>query len=274
MTSAVVSFSRIGRIGGAVLSMAMAAGMLAQAQMPSAITPVKAAPAGLFQPADSATVAETAQAAEIPLLLRPAGSEPVSQEEPKETKKDDASHQGITVHGHWIIDVRNPDGTLVEHRDFQNSLVGPNVMIGLLYGSEVPSDFLVYFTGTTPPCNVTAGFYCDIVHNLSVLPANARCGGGYDYCVTGLTITPTFGSSPQLVLAGNMTATQAGTISTVGTMIGLCGTGTTTLTTVSASSCAAGNSGYGYGSLTQTGITALSVISGQIIQVSVTITFS
>jgi len=27
------------------------------------------------------------------------------------------------VHGHWTIDVREPDGTLVSHNEFENALV-------------------------------------------------------------------------------------------------------------------------------------------------------
>lgn len=30
---------------------------------------------------------------------------------------------GVTVHGWWVIDVRNPDGKVVTHREFENSLV-------------------------------------------------------------------------------------------------------------------------------------------------------
>src|SRR5947208_12840021 len=30
--------------------------------------------------------------------------------------------EGIKVHGHWTIEVRNPDGTLVTHREFENAL--------------------------------------------------------------------------------------------------------------------------------------------------------
>jgi len=30
--------------------------------------------------------------------------------------------EGIKVHGHWVIEVRNPDGRLVQRRDFENSL--------------------------------------------------------------------------------------------------------------------------------------------------------
>jgi len=188
----------------------------------------------------------------------------------------EGTHEGIKVHGHWIIDVRNPDGTLAEHRDFENSLVGSNDVLGFLYGSEVPSDYAVYFTGTPSACAPPGGtsYDCDIVHNLSVLPANVRCSGNGDYCVTGLTITPTFGSNPSLVMAGSLTATQSGNVTTVGTFIGICGSPTTTLTTVSASSCAAGNSGYGYGALTQASITSVPIMFGQIIQITVTITFS
>jgi hypothetical protein len=33
------------------------------------------------------------------------------------------------MHGHWVIDVRNPDGTLADHRDFENTASG--------YGQEL-----------------------------------------------------------------------------------------------------------------------------------------
>jgi hypothetical protein len=182
-------------------------------------------------------------------------------------------HEGVKVHGHWVIDVRNPDGTLAQHRDFENSLSNPNIMVELLYGILVPSDFAVLLYGSTPPCTVSTSTYpCVIVHNLSSLPANAICGTYY--CVTGLTVTPNLGGSPSLVLAGSLTATQAGSISTVATYIGTCGSSNPTPTTVSPSTCAAGTSGYGYSGLTQTGITTVPIISGQIIQVTVTITFS
>src|SRR5882762_9418538 len=31
-------------------------------------------------------------------------------------------HEGIKVHGHWSIDIRKPDGTLVKHNEFENAL--------------------------------------------------------------------------------------------------------------------------------------------------------
>lgn len=42
------------------------------------------------------------------------------------TKREESSrggqHEGITVHGHWTIEVRNPDASLVRHVEFENSL--------------------------------------------------------------------------------------------------------------------------------------------------------
>jgi hypothetical protein len=35
----------------------------------------------------------------------------------------DGAGEGIAVHGHWVIEVKNPDGTLVERREFENALV-------------------------------------------------------------------------------------------------------------------------------------------------------
>ena len=35
-----------------------------------------------------------------------------------------AQKEGIKVHGHWTIDIRNPDGTLAQHHEFENALIG------------------------------------------------------------------------------------------------------------------------------------------------------
>jgi hypothetical protein len=80
----------------------LAAGMLAQsgAPAPAASGPQHTAPARLD--------------AETPNAPAPQPSFP-STASPRE---------GITVHGYWKIDIRNPDGSLVRHVEFENSLVG------------------------------------------------------------------------------------------------------------------------------------------------------
>jgi hypothetical protein len=39
------------------------------------------------------------------------------------TKLAAQGREGIKVHGHWAIDIRNPDGALVSHHEFENSLI-------------------------------------------------------------------------------------------------------------------------------------------------------
>jgi len=47
---------------------------------------------------------------------------------------DGATTEGIKVHGRWTIEVREPDGTVVERREFENALINPPLMANLLTG--------------------------------------------------------------------------------------------------------------------------------------------
>ena len=46
--------------------------------------------------------------------------------------------EGIKVHGHWTIDIKNPDGSLASHHEFENKLLtgasslGNGLLVGLL----------------------------------------------------------------------------------------------------------------------------------------------
>ncbi|MBI2860150.1 MAG: hypothetical protein HYX91_01425 [Chloroflexi bacterium] len=44
--------------------------------------------------------------------------------------------EGIKVHGHWTIEVRNPDGTVAERREFDNALVSPVYLAAILAREE------------------------------------------------------------------------------------------------------------------------------------------
>jgi hypothetical protein len=46
-----------------------------------------------------------------------------------------APQEGIKVHGHWTIEVRNPDGSIAERREFENAVYQPN-------GSQALTSFL------------------------------------------------------------------------------------------------------------------------------------
>jgi hypothetical protein len=60
-------------------------------------------------------------------------------------------HDGIVVHGHWVIDVKNADGTVTAHRDFENSLTaeGAYDLAALLVGGFVPGGWAVFINGNS-----------------------------------------------------------------------------------------------------------------------------
>ena len=198
-------------------------------------------------------------------------------------------NQGMKMHGHWTIDIKNPDGSLAQHHEFENSIQydGQNYLVGLLSGYATPGAMGIYFTaqsGGTAPCSAAYNF-CAIVTSLTTAPAVNLCGNYY--CAPGLTITPTFGVGPTLKLAGSITANEAGTIGIVATTMNGCGqTGVafgaypTAISTVTPAACytstaaGAGSGSDFVGTMTSTSISPISVANGQIIQVTVVLSFS
>jgi hypothetical protein len=61
--------------------------------------------------ADSATLGRAAKT-----------TQGTAQSPSAKTRSPKAENEGITVHGHWNIDIRNPDGNLVKHVEFENSI--------------------------------------------------------------------------------------------------------------------------------------------------------
>src|SRR5690348_825570 len=83
--------------------------------------------------------------------------------------------QGIKVHGHWVIEVRNPDGGVVERREFENALtaVGARQLALLLARTASSGHWMVSFrqSGQVPgPCpGGLSGSVCMIVESGSEL---------------------------------------------------------------------------------------------------------
>ena len=45
--------------------------------------------------------------------------------------------EGIQVHGHWLIEVRDPDGSLVLRREFENALaLGADALLASIFNRE------------------------------------------------------------------------------------------------------------------------------------------
>lgn len=235
-------------------------------------------------------VTTVASAAKSPnyIFLNSDAPAAADQEEENEKPSNDASHVGIKMHGHWVIDVKNPNGTVVDHRDFHNSIQsgGQEYLIALMAGYVVPSDYGIALSpGICPLSGTVTSNACLIVRSLSTYPGQS-CGILF-YCATGLTYNYNFPDSggASMVLAGSITAPQAGTISYVETVSAFCQNNPSTSAfppstsaTVSPASCTANPSSELPGSLpmsfTYLPSTPISVLAGQIVQVTVTISFS
>jgi len=196
-------------------------------------------------------------------------------------------NQNMKMHGHWTIDIKNPDGTLAQHHEFENSIQydGQNYLVGLMSGYGAAGPWEIYFSSVgavagTSPCNSAQYPYCAIVYSTASQPGSFICNGLYT-CSTGLTITPTFGVGPTLTLAGSIAATQAGSIGFVGTGMNACG-GTagsngypTAISTITPAACYTSTTASFSGTATSTTLASpISVAQGQIIQVKVVLSFS
>ena len=217
-----------------------------------------------------------------PDLARLAASLPKISETDK--PNTGGTHEGLKMHGHWIIDIKNPDGTLAGHHDFQNSLSASaqGILIAILTGQMTPGNFMIAMGAQTGNAPCVAVFqFCGIAQNLATSPATNYCSAYY--CSGNLTVTSNYGtlfSGPySIVFAGSITANQAGTIGTVYTIYNACanvpvGTNPTSPLNITPAGCVTNTLNNWVGPLSAAAITPVAVANGQIIQVSVTITFS
>jgi hypothetical protein len=175
-----------------------------------------------------------------------------------------AQQGGIKVHGHWVIDVRNPDGTLVTHREFDNALSpeGPSVLTLVVGGASTPGRFFVLLGDANDgPCTSPAGSRaCHIgPPNWSTWINDSNHFGTLTQSVEGGTV----------VLTGTATAAQAGSVAQVGTLLVLC-EGITP-----PSDCVGGPGSHIYRTVTSATLpTPVAIAARQIIQVKVTLSFS
>lgn len=210
-----------------------------------ALAAVSAVP-GWAQNAPKTAVAKTAPT--VAKVVAPVAQKPAAKQAPK------GMHTGITVHGWWKIDVRNPDGKLVEHREFENSLTtggiaptditGDMFLTGLLDRTITPGQWVVTLTAVNG-----TNFALQLGEPG---PACANVGG----CVQSLSIAPTGSDSGSLALVGAVSV-PLGTPS--GASIGLVSTQ---------------NSAQNAGAFTTAFPSpAIQVSAGQLVNVSVTFSF-
>lgn len=218
--------------------------------------------------------ANTGATQEVPTNTEQSKKTEVSAEKPK------SGHEGIVVHGHWVIEVKDPDGTLAVRREFENSLVssGASSLSQMFLGQVVAGDYFIEFGyGTTNFSNVCNAYNCTIVTSLSNL-GGQYCTTAKDWsCTPGLNVTASKLGS--VTLAGQTVAAIAGTVIYVDTVMLACndsGVGTNQ-GPISSSACATESvaaNNYAANVFTSTQIAPIYVNAGQQISFTVTISFS
>jgi hypothetical protein len=136
-----------------------------------------------------------------------------AQPSPRATPSND-----IKVHGHWTIELRNADGTLASHNEFENALLGSgqSALSTVLGKTATVLEWRLVLSGASQPC-LLAGTPapCEILETQSVVVAP------FQQFAT-LVISPMPGGT--LELQGNITAPAAGSIDSVSSTLATSGT--------------------------------------------------
>src|SRR5579863_1810990 len=66
-------------------------------------------------------------------------------------RKPGGNHEGITVHGHWVIEVKNPDGAVTARREFENSIqpYGMVFLAGVMAGNNASGGLSILLNGAS-----------------------------------------------------------------------------------------------------------------------------
>jgi hypothetical protein len=88
------------------------------------------------------------------LSATPAIQQAVAQHLPAKPSAPRGQSESITIHGHWTIEVRNPDGKSVIHREFENALTsggggGANLLASFLARSTTPGSWQIELQDST-----------------------------------------------------------------------------------------------------------------------------
>ena len=180
--------------------------------------------------------------------------------------------EGVKVHGHWIIEVKNPDGTRAQYREFENALVaqGAGALSRILGIQAVPSTWFVWIGsgGANDVCQRTPG----VITSCAITTPLGAQGTSPNEFFPNLQITaPTTGpNAGKLVLSGSATSTSpaASSLSSVLTQMWMC-----PATTLPATGCF--NAGISQADITRATVSpAIPIQPGQVVQVTVIISFS
>lgn len=125
----------------------------------------------------------------------------------REKTSGNGAHEGIKVHGHWSIEVRNSDGRMVTHREIENSLysgIGSIFLSSVLGRASTVGSYEIQLIGATINSGGTQSVvFIDEAGSLQAGAAGVACALAptTDSCSTNLTVTAANGA---LTLAGSV----------------------------------------------------------------------
>ncbi len=210
----IAPIARQGLALAAYLAMVLSVAGMGRAQTPSSQKQPAASPAEAELQAQTATVA--------------------SQSLAPEQRPDKGEREGIQVHGHWLIEVKDPDGKVVTHREFENSLLsGGQIVLGnLLAGSGTSGGWTIQLCHSSGKNNCRTS-----VNPISTVAYMAQIGTAVagSYCTAAHLCYPTLQvlpppstGTPIITLTGSVSSFPFGTaaspfeIDTLDTSTNLC----------------------------------------------------
>jgi hypothetical protein len=178
-------------------------------------------------------------------------------------------HEGIKVHGHWTIEVRNPDGALVTHREFENSLspqTGPLGLANVLGRVHSVGLWQVaignIIQSPTQPCFAPAGNFA--IACFMQEPGDTS-NGPFDFQTLTVSVPTTGPNTGALVLSGSFTVQTSSALAEYSTSFYYCAG------TVAPATCGTQNV---FTFFTFAQISPINVAAGQLVQVTVVLSFS
>ena len=180
--------------------------------------------------------------------------------------------EGITVHGHWTIEVREPDGKLVSRSEFENAFLNPRAMARIMARQiSVGSWEVILYpasggTKACPPTGVTV-----FLGGCRVVEGNSALTDSNVFKTLTLSVPTSGTNANKLVLSGTATAQQDGSVGFVETRFYEC-----TPSTAPSTPCVSGATGATLLNIfTQTTLASpVNVVNGQQILATVVISFS
>lgn len=188
---------------------------------------------------------------QAPAKLPASAKAPVAKVAGRAGGSGGGTHEGIKVHGHWMIEVRDPEGRIISRTTFENALAstGAQILAGALFGGYGNANTLdagstmgelgiLLGDPKTPPCAASLskafnsfyeypilqfqGPYCVLAPMGPAAIYPKGCGSGGSDCSTSLGVGRDI-TKQQLLLSGQVIASRSGTVSQVQTIVSTCG---------------------------------------------------